>query len=238
MRRKGAAYLASYLQARPEVKALSSHHLCNPLPIMEAVRFINVVFMRHPIERIWSVYQYEKKQNGNTPGSKKARKSGFKKYVRWRMREDTSPTIRNFHLRQCSSLVSKPFKDIEPEHIAEAFRNVNSSMFVGVVDRYDESMILFERMIRRHDMELDLSYIRQNVMKVGKKRNMNFQERMDFISMKLGPLYDVVMQNNELDLQFYEHVHKLLDHRIRKFISDKEQLLADFKERCNILKDK
>jgi len=52
--------------------------------------------LRHPIERIRSVYDFERKQRGRTPGSRAAKSKSFRDYVAWRMTPAVAHTIRNY----------------------------------------------------------------------------------------------------------------------------------------------
>ena len=96
MRRQGADYLLRYLEERPGIVALSSHHLCCPLPVSEAFDFVPIFMLRHPIERIWSVYQFERRQKSDSPGARRAKELDLKRYALWRMQDDVNPAIRNY----------------------------------------------------------------------------------------------------------------------------------------------
>jgi hypothetical protein len=69
------------------IKAVSSHQARPPLPQSEGITFLPIIFLRHPLDRIESIYLFEKKLPPDTPswGGKMARKLSFPDYVKWRL---------------------------------------------------------------------------------------------------------------------------------------------------------
>jgi hypothetical protein len=157
--RRGADYLAPYLLGRPHIRALSSHWVSFPLPRLASLDIHLALFFRHPIERIRSVYTFERQQQGAAPGNRQARDLGFLDYVRWRLQPGVGPVIRNFHTRYCSGRYMD--EDIERQY-EQAIATVESTPLLGLVHRYDESMVLFEYHLQGVFPEIDLSWKLQN----------------------------------------------------------------------------
>ena len=88
--RTGAAYLGPYLSEHETLSAVSSHHVRLPLPVLEGVRILPAILLRHPIDRAGSVYAFELRQDSNTPGAVNAKKMTFPEYVSWRMEPRSS----------------------------------------------------------------------------------------------------------------------------------------------------
>lgn len=44
--------LLDYVKAHPEIEAVSSHQAYLPLPDDQQIRFLPIVFLRHPIDRL------------------------------------------------------------------------------------------------------------------------------------------------------------------------------------------
>ncbi len=78
MRKKGSKYLKNYLKENKHLQAISSHHMCYPFPNLPETKIIPAYFFRHPIERIRSVYNFERKQKSGTPGAINAKKNLLK----------------------------------------------------------------------------------------------------------------------------------------------------------------
>ena len=96
MRERGAAHLLDLLREKTGLRAVSSHCMCQPLPAVEDIRFEPVYLLRHPLERIASVYAFERQQVAETPGARAAREMNFRDYVAWRMQANVSHVIRDY----------------------------------------------------------------------------------------------------------------------------------------------
>ncbi len=223
---KGASYLGPYLKKHSSVSALSSHWITFPLPRIFNTKIWPILLFRHPIERIRSVYQFERKQTpATTPGSKKAKELCFKDYVAWQMEPMPGPAIKNYQTRYCSG---EYLGDNITEKFNKAIEHVQAVPLLGIVDRYDESMVLFERTLSDAFPGIDLSYVKQNVTQANKAST---QERIDSILNELGDVTEVVLEKNKYDLELYSLVEKLFLERQEKVVGF-DNALKDFKKRC------
>ena len=232
MRKNGSAHLAQLLSDEPGLCAISSHHMTRELPELPGVSFIPVHLLRHPIERIRSVYDFERKQRGATPGARAAKSKSFKDYVEWRMRPDVSRTIRNYqtaylagHNRRSTDV------NVISKHFVDAVQSVTNASLVGVVESYDESMVVLEDVLREHFPEIDLSYVAQNVS-ARKARRSGSGGTTEEILGELGSLQKTVIDENSFDLARYQVALARLQSRIDGTENFTEKL-QDFRERCS-----
>ena len=108
-------------------------------------------------------------------------------------------------------------------------------MLTGVVDRFDESMVVFEETLKPYFPEIDLAYIAQNVQI---EKTLSRSEKHDTIKEALGEsLFENVVSANQSDLELYAYANQLLDQRVENIVDFDKKLLA-FEERCMILKTK
>ena len=142
--RGGAAYLGPYIENHAGLRALSSHWITFPLPTLPGVSIHLAMLFRDPLERILSVYRFERRQPGDSPGVERARRLGFRDYVAWRLEEGVGPVIRNYHTRYCSG--DYHGTDLEAMY-QQAVETLDSTQLLGLVHRYDESMVLFEYLL-------------------------------------------------------------------------------------------
>ena len=63
-----ATVLTPYLQEHQSLQAISSHTICFPAPSHRDWSVFPVVFLRHPLDRILSMYHYEKQQDSRRCG--------------------------------------------------------------------------------------------------------------------------------------------------------------------------
>jgi hypothetical protein len=200
MRKFGQNYLVNYLYDNENIKALSSHHIWFKLQPVDSIQLIPVYFLRHPIERIMSVYNFEKIQPESTPGSIMAKKLDFIGYVKWRLEDEVSPVIRDFQTRYIAgtmsidSLNEKIFEDAENE--------VLKNPFVGIVDRFDESMAIFEKEFKKIGIHINCrNYKAQNVLQ--QIDDIDIDRRCNDILKMLNDIADNVISKNNYDLRLY-----------------------------------
>ena len=223
------AYLENYLDAHPKIQAFSSHSIYFNPENSDKYHFFPAYFLREPIGRIRSVYSFEKKQMpATTQGSKKAKELDFNGFVKWYM-EDTSPaTIRNIQTIFLSGTRTNQ-KSIE-EKFSLAMNTLNNFPLIGVVDRYDESMVVFEEYLKDSFPGIDLSYIRKNVTDTNIEDSV--EEKTNKILSQLDtPTKVLVQEKNALDMKLYERANEKLDAKLDA-IENFEKKLIDFKERC------
>jgi hypothetical protein len=203
--RRGAAYLGPYIAQHPGLRALSSHWITFPLPELADVNLHPVLLFRDPLERIFSVYRFEQRQPGDAPGIRRARECGFRDYVRWRLEDGVGPVIRNFHTRYCSG--DYHGKDLESMY-AKAMETLDRTPLLGLVHRYDESMVLFEFHLQPFFPGLDLS---------GSARNVSDDQPIDYPARRaraleeLGPVLEDAVAANRYDLRLFAEVEARFD---------------------------
>ncbi|MFT4768117.1 MAG: hypothetical protein ACI8RN_001250 [Glaciecola sp.] len=231
MRQQRAKHLATVVSGNPDLRALSSHHLCYPLPQPKDVTFHPAYFLRHPIERIQSVYAFERKQDADTPGAIAAKEKDFRQYVAWRMQEDVPRTIRDYQTSYIAGFHTRHVKSTAPaDWLQRALHHLEFLDCVGVVDRYDESMVVFEKYLRPYFPDIDLAYVRQNVSQE-KASDKPIAARVHNTLDKLGDLAAEVLSRNSYDLALYRQANQKLDEAIAK-IDDFDQRLSKFQKRC------
>ncbi|MEQ9465317.1 MAG: hypothetical protein RJQ10_16770 [Haliea sp.] len=236
MRRNGGRHLAEVLADKQDLVALSSHHLPRDLPAMSGVRVHTIYLLRHPLLRIRSVYDFERAQQADTLGAQAAKRMSFREYVAWRMEPDTPPTIRNFQTlylaknKRSSTRSSR----ILPRFV-DALAFAQSLPVVGIVELYDQSMVLLEEKLRSHLPALDLAYIPQNVSG-NTAAAMSEGQRVALILEELGDLGKTVIDNNNYDLALYQAALETLTAATNKLPGFAAKL-AVFRERCQALRE-
>lgn len=232
MRREGAAYLGPYLAERPWIEALSSHHLCYPMPELPGTTFFLLYLLRHPVERVLSVYNFERRQNTDTPGARNAKRHDLAGYVDWRLEPEAGPTIRDFQTRFLAGRHRPARRPMDDEGYAVALDTLERVALVGIVERFDESMVVFEHGLRAAFPDIDLAYVRQNVSdRSGRSQASKIEEVAD----RLGEeRYQRLLANNRYDLALYEAAQRRLDRHLDD-VDDLAAARADFTARREAL---
>ena len=81
--------LAEIVENNPEVVSMSSHQIYLPAPSTLNIRFIPVVFLRHPLMRIRSIFLFETSGNSEAPTSldMKDRLASFEAWANARLKD-------------------------------------------------------------------------------------------------------------------------------------------------------
>ena len=227
--RLGADFLGPYIESHAMLAAISSHDVRFPLPDSKSFELLPVIALRHPIDRARSVYDFERRQEANTPGAIKAKELSFADYIRWRMLPDVKSTIRNFHCAFCTSNFDS---EIGEQGYLDSVALLTKTPLMVIVERYDESMLLLEQQLQQHFPAIDLSYVRQNATP---DREDDLEQRIKNVFDQLGPELTVEFrEKNHWDMKLYEDAQAIFIERLGALPRVKD-LLRDFQSRCQLL---
>ena len=219
--------ILAFLKKYPDVKAFSSHIIRFPLPENNQYDFFPIVFIRHPIDRAFSIYSFKKRDNHNDIATIVAKAVSFKKFVEWNLNIKKYRVMKNFQVLYLSRN-NYDFISINEKDYALALTRIKNCSIIGVVDRFDESLVVAEELLMPYFNKIDLSYIKQNV---NQDRKVELNEQLEYTKEILGnQLYDELANHNKFDFKLYEATNKELNSRIEK-IPNFESKLNDLRKR-------
>jgi hypothetical protein len=227
MRQGGSEYLSQFLRQNDFIKAISSHHLCDVSKI-DDICVTPMYLLRHPIERVKSVYKFERGQQAKTPGAIAAKEKNFTEYVSWRMDGRVGPTIRNYQSIYLSASHILGSKVTLKSMLQKSLETIETNDCIGIVDRFDESMVVFEEQLARKNIMIDLAYIKQNVTNTTLKST---KQICDEVISDLGTLSTTLIDNNAADITLYQLANMKLNNVIAG-IPSFDNKLVDFRKRC------
>ncbi len=227
-------YLEEFLDENPYVKAVSSHSIHFIPENNDRYKYFCIYILRHPIERMRSVYDFEKRQNTENLGARKAKELQFDEYVQWRMSDDVPATIRN-----CQTIFLSgegPGADRVDEKFKLAMANMRNSL-VGITHRYDESMIYFESKLKKAFPGIDLAYIRKNI--TDKNVESSLKEKINEVYKRIGDkrLKKLILDKNKFDIKIFKKADRILSSRVRRVPSPKAQA-KDYENRLKAIHSK
>jgi hypothetical protein len=156
------AALLKFLEGHPEVAAVSSHQIRHPLPEARGYLFFDLCFLRDPIDRIRSMYDYfREKPAAGDPLSELANRSGLGEFITClveRFREE----VTNVQV----ALLARGGVDEQPPDDRDfkmALERILDTSFLGVVDKFDQSLIAGRNFLYAVFPALDCSYTPANV---------------------------------------------------------------------------
>lgn len=199
-----AQALLDHVLANPQLRALSSHQARLPVPTSDQVTFHPLLLLRHPLDRVGSVYAFERRQPHDSVsiGAPVARESDLAGYVRWRLLPDNGSVIRNFQTVHLSA----NFQDMRTavatqRDLAVALQHLQQLPCIGVVERAAQSLQLMQTRLLPSFGALDLVPDAHNV---SPDRDASLDARLVAIERALGPqLHARLIEHNQLDLELY-----------------------------------
>jgi hypothetical protein len=189
------AEILSYLGAHPRVQALSSHQIHYPVPVAPGYIFFDMCFLRDPMDRLRSTYDYfRQRPSAGDPLSDAANSLGFAAFFQCLI-ERFPEQVDNPQVNLLANGAAD--RETVPEDLEPAIKRMIQTSFLGVVDCFDQSMIAGQSLLRIVFPGLDCSYQPANVSRgIGgtlASRRAQFQEACG------RAVYAELLRQNALD---------------------------------------
>jgi hypothetical protein len=207
---QAAAYItpdemAEFILANPDLAAVSSHHAVLPLPEIPGVTILPALFLRHPLDRARSVYDFERRQGIEagpvSKGAEQAAKLSFAEYLRWRLDATVNGVVANF---QTVRLIHDPKFNrhkLTEDDFQLAWRRLRELQFVGLVEDFDTSINRFSVLANDHLVNFKSHYVTHNQS----QRESSLGRRLKKMRLELGELtWNELIIRNEMDIRIYE----------------------------------
>lgn len=183
------AQLLSYLRRFPRMKAVSSHQFRYPVPQSPGYIFFDLCFLRDPIDRIRSMYDYfRQKPVPGEPASDLAREQSIGGFIAALVRDHTY-RVSNVQVNLLANgIVNDPPAETD---LIRATQIMLKTSFLGVVDCFDESLIAGQYFLRPIFPRLALAQ---------QPANVSGGSRMDAFRNACDPdVYTELVRLNRLD---------------------------------------
>lgn len=222
--------LAAFLNDHPDVRAVTSHHLRYPLPSIRNVVVFDCCFLRHPLDRLDSLYSYLRRIDSTDPLCRSAHRETAGGFMRQLL--DNSPeqvsNVQVTHIA-CRGAFTRPANSSDLERAAQTVRNM---AVPGVVEMFEESMVAAEYFMRPAFPSIRL---RSGPTNVSRQVNPGTAERDHRLTQLWGrDLYRELARVNELDIQLFEQAGDEIRRRLALVPSVADRL-AEFGAQCREL---
>jgi hypothetical protein len=192
-----AQAVADFFSRPNDLFALSSHTALLPPPRIEGLDIFSIIFVRHPVDRLRSAYEFERIQNADTMGAKLAKAHDFGGYLR--------ELLKNPHHRQARNFQTCRLAHNEPQEsgleLDRALRAMDTLSFVGLVEAYARSIALLEGLLTPVFPLFRAIHVHSNV---AKSREPTLEERLKRIRENLGAdFYGELCALNSDDIAIY-----------------------------------
>lgn len=204
------ADLLSFLDRNAQLQAISSHQIRYPMPTAAGFLFFDLCFLRDPIDRIRSMYDYarEKPVEGD-PVSEIANRLDLRGFV-----EHLLSHMPNW---ACDVQVDFLAGDNVPRHtfgkthLDRAIRTMMQTSFLGVVDCFEQSLAAGEFFLRSVFAALHRA---KPAVNVSKGLDATCEERKFRLREACGErLYTELVSRNALDLELVDRARTEVERR-------------------------
>jgi hypothetical protein len=218
--------LSAFLSTHREIKAVSSHHLRYPLPNIKNVVIFDFCFIRHPLDRLHSMYSYLRGANTGGPLCQMASRCSAMEFLRSLV--DESPhLVSNVQVLQLarSGRFTRPAGEEDLSHAIQVMRKMS---IPGVVDLFDASLVAAEYFLKPAFPRINLHYTRQNVT-AGRAEAAHREKR--YREWWGSAVYDDLFTLNQFDLQLHAATIDEVYGRMT-VVPQAQERMDDFRSRC------
>jgi len=217
----------NYLNFNPNVKSISCHQIRFPLPKNISYNLIPMLFIRHPIDRVFSIYHYNKRRKDKERIVSQLGMLGSPEvYIKSLLEHKTNRSAQNFQVLFLSK--NDLSSQLNTNDFNLALTRIRNCPILGIVDRLDESLVVAEEFLKNYFPNIDLAYSPRNI---SEERNTDLNKKLKESRTQVSSkLWDKLMSENELDLKLYSNAINELETRIQK-IDNFAEKVTNFKKR-------
>ena len=212
--------LTKFLRLHPGISAVSSHHLRYPKPQVRGWVIFDCCFLRHPLERLVSLYNYFRRTESSDPLSLHARRDAPREFIK-RLLDHSPNLVSDVQVTQLANAgaFTRPAGGRDLERATEVFCDM---AVPGVVEMYDESLVTAEYFLKPAFPALRLGHSPENVSRP------NPHSLADLWG---ADVYSHLLRLNQLDLELFRRAEIEVLRRLF-LVPDMDERLAEFKVRC------
>lgn len=221
------AVLVDTIRARSNLQAISSHTLRPPLPRVEGISFHEIFVLRHPLDRLRSMYDFYSTKADAHPLARQAKTLDLPSFLKFLI-SDYPHLARDSQLRTLAAAGGRIAREFD---LATAEAMLRNAAGVLVLENYDAGLATTEHYLQRFFPKIDLSYTSRNV---SHRRLPTLEERLHEMEAQCGSrLYRELLELNQLDTQLLTFASREADRRYREMASP-EAVLRDFVRRLRL----
>jgi hypothetical protein len=223
--------LAEFLAVRPEIQAVSSHHLRYPKPAIRNLVIFDCCFLRHPLDRLLSLYAWARRNDSPDPVCHAARVSSPREFTR-RLLDEFPHMVSNVQVTLLAN--AGAFTRPANQHDLEVASGIVREMAVpGLVELFDESLIAAEYFLRPAFPNLRLHCQPQNVSRPDEQHRPDRERELEqkLVALWGAGTYADLVRLNEFDLELYNRMRQEIERRFF-LVPGVQEKMADFEARC------
>jgi hypothetical protein len=193
--------LFSFLRANPDVRAVSSHHLRPPKPQSDNFVFFDIIFVRHPLDRLRSMYEfYHRTNQAGDPLGREAHSRDIAGFMELLLRE--YPHLSNNSQVNFLANGGCYIRPVDKDDLEKATTLLCKAAVPGLTERFDTSISVAKYYLYPAFGPFEVANFRMNV---SPGRPAELEVRLEAMREACGPIiYDALLAANQLDLLLVE----------------------------------
>lgn len=198
--------------ADSEIRSLSSHKIALLPPRHPQILFIPLVMIRNPLDRLGSIYSFYRRQKSSFTNHEctLAKRLSFKEFVEIHLHSGNDSSFANLQ----TQFFLEPGVGLSEKTWPLAEKTFLESPCVGLVEKFDESMVLWAEYLTAYFTGFDFSYLKANAS--GGRAN-KLDTRLAELEASLGEvLCNDFRERNEFDYRLYSLASEKVDREISK----------------------
>jgi hypothetical protein len=222
-----AGDLLEFLGRNEEIAAVSSHHLRYPRPVDRRMVFFDCCFLRNPLARLYSCYNYFRRSNSDDLYTRWARSYNPREFAA-RLLNEAPHQLSEVQVTQLANagVFTRPADEYDLERATALIRDM---AIPGLVEMFDESLVVAEYYLRPAFPGLRLEYVAQNVTNAAPYPAAESREYWENVWGE--DLYKQLLRMNEMDMELVRRAKCEVLRRLDRIPRVSEKL-ADLQRRC------
>jgi hypothetical protein len=210
------------IERKRDVIAFSSHQIQLPVPVSLDFLVLPIVFLRHPLLRIQSIYKFKRQTCDGTLTSKNAQEKSFDEWISACFADLSEIAhISNGQTRLlCAayrqrSLMRRVSYGIEFD-VHQAVRNIENVQLLARTEYFNEDVRCFTKILQQVDIDFKFLEIKpQNI--TSKNHHMSINERLKQVKQSLSKEnYQKLLDANAQDIYLYDYASRLIEYTKKK----------------------
>jgi hypothetical protein len=222
--------LTKFLRMHPGISAVSSHHLRYPKPDVRGWVIFDCCFLRHPLERLVSLYNHFRREDSADPLCLCARRESPREFMK-QLLDDSPNLVSDVQVTQLANAgaFARPARDPDLERATQVFCDM---AVPGVVELFDESLVAAEYFLKPAFPGLRLHHRPENVSQPVLHRRQDNRRHTEETLVDLwgGDVYSDLLRLNQLDLELFRRAKIEILRRLF-LVPAMDERLAEFKAR-------
>ena len=222
--------LTEFLRQHPGISAVSSHHLRYPKPVVPGWVIFDCCFLRHPLDRLVSLYNQFRRCDSSAPFCVRAKHETPREFMRHLVR-DSPHMVSDVQVTQLANagVFARPANERDLERATLA---VHDMSVPGIVEMFDESLLAAEYFLKPAFPELRLHHFPENVSRPWRVNGPGPLPNLEQTLVDLwgAEVYADLLRLNQLDLELFRQT-KIENQRRLSLIPNLEERLVEFQAR-------